>query len=85
MKTLHIVAFSLLLLGGLNWLLLGAFNWEVGQQLLGGQNAVASRVVYVLVGLAALVELANHKAGCKNCEVESKASSSPTPPTVSTQ
>lgn len=46
----------LLIVGGLNWLLFGLFGWDVGQ-LFGGMDALVSRVVYVLVGLAALYEL----------------------------
>lgn len=66
MKALHLIAFILLVVGGLNWLALGAFNWEVGQ-LFGGQDATVSKAIYVLVGLAAIVELAMHKKTCKLC------------------
>lgn len=64
---LHMVAFLLVIVGGLNWLLVGLFNWDVGV-LLGGQGAMLSRVIYVLVGLSALVLLATHKKDCKMCE-----------------
>lgn len=66
MKSLHIVTFTLLVVGGLNWLALGAFNWELGQ-LFGGQTAVVSRAIYVLVGLSAIAEVAMHKKACKLC------------------
>jgi len=66
MKALHMVAFLLLVVGGLNWLLQGLFMWDVGQ-LFGGMDAVLSRVVYVLVGLSALVVLFTHKKDCKEC------------------
>lgn len=66
MKALHIVTFTLLVVGGLNWLALGAFNWDLGQ-LFGGQDATASKAIYVLVGLAAIVEVAAHKKTCKLC------------------
>ena len=66
-KGLHMVTFLLLVIGGLNWLLVGLFNWDVGV-LLGGQGAPLSRVVYILVGLSALVVLATHKKDCKMCE-----------------
>ncbi|MBI2109250.1 MAG: DUF378 domain-containing protein [Parcubacteria group bacterium] len=67
MKYLHKVTFLLLVIGGLNWLLWGAIGWEVGQ-LFGGMDAVVSRVIYVLVGLSALYELATHFKNCKDCE-----------------
>lgn len=67
MKGLHMVAFLLLVVGGLNWLLQGLFGWDVGQ-LFGGMNAAVSRAIYVLVGVAAVVEVATHKKSCKTCE-----------------
>ena len=65
-KGLHMVAFLLLVIGGLNWLLVGAFGWDVGQ-LFGGMAATISRVIYVLVGLSALFILFTHKSCCKLC------------------
>lgn len=61
------VAFLLLVIGGLNWLLVGLFKWDVGM-LFGGQGATLSRVVYVLVGLSALLVVSTHKKDCKMCE-----------------
>lgn len=66
MKSLHMVTFTLLLIGGLNWLLVGLTGWDVGQ-LFGGQGAVVSRIVYVLVGLSAIAEIASHKSCCTMC------------------
>jgi uncharacterized membrane protein YuzA (DUF378 family) len=66
-KMVHGVAFLLLVVGGLNWLLVGLFGWDVGE-IFGGQQALVSRIVYVLVGLSALVILASHKKDCKMCE-----------------
>jgi uncharacterized protein len=66
---LHMLSFLLLIIGGLNWLLLGLFNWDIGQ-LFGGQTAIVSRVIYVLVGLSALYELLTHKGACKPCAGE---------------
>lgn len=66
MKAIHMIAFLLLLIGGLNWLLVGIWGWDVGQ-IFGGQAATISRLVYVLVGLAAIFELITHKKCCKTC------------------
>ena len=60
------LAFVLLVIGGLNWLLVGLFSWDVGM-LFGGMEAVVSRVIYVLVGLAAIYEIFAHKSTCKMC------------------
>ena len=63
MKSLHMVAFILLVVGGLNWLLIGLFDWGVAM-VLGDSLA---KVVYVLVGLSAVYELFTHKGMCKAC------------------
>ena len=68
---LHMVTFILLIVGGLNWLLLGVFGWEVGS-FLGGMDSGLSRLVYVLVGLSAVYELVMHKKHCRECVKESE-------------
>lgn len=56
MKNLHYLTFILLVVGGLNWLLVGLFQWDVGE-IFGGQDALISRIVYILVGLSAVYEI----------------------------
>lgn len=67
MKALHGIAWVLLVIGGLNWLLVGILSWDVGN-IFGGQGAVVSRIVYILVGLSALYLMFTHKRNCKACE-----------------
>ena len=51
----HWVAFVLLaIIGGLNWGSIGLFRFDLVAWIFGGQTALLSRVVYTLVGLAAL-------------------------------
>ena len=66
MKAMHMIAFTLLVIGGLNWLLFGLFGWDIGH-VLGGMGAMVSRIIYVLVGLSALWEIFTHKMNCKVC------------------
>jgi len=73
MKALHAISFILLVIGGLNWLLVGLFSWDVGQ-IFGGQGAVVSRIIYVLVGLSAIYLVATHKKDCKCCDKSSMPS-----------
>ncbi|WP_208422082.1 DUF378 domain-containing protein [Latilactobacillus fragifolii] len=54
MKTLDNIALTLLIVGGLNWLLVGLFKFDLVAMLFGGQAAIISRIVYVLVGLSAI-------------------------------
>ena len=66
MKGLHIVTFILLVIGGLNWLLVGAFDFNLVTTLFGDATAT-TKAVYILVGLSALVEIFTHKSSCKMC------------------
>ena len=66
MKWLHMVAFILLIVGGLNWLLLAVTGWEIGQ-LFGGMSSPIAMVIYILVGVAAVYEIVTHKSNCKMC------------------
>lgn len=65
----HKVAFVLLFVGGLNWGLVGALEWNLVDALLGSWPVVV-RVVYVLVGLSALVSLTY--GACKACKMVKK-------------
>ena len=66
MKMLHMVAFVLLVVGGLNWGLT-AFHYNIVEMLLGSWPGVVT-IVYVLVGLSAVFEAVTHKNNCKHCE-----------------
>jgi uncharacterized membrane protein YuzA (DUF378 family) len=71
MKVLHIIAFILLVVGGLNWGLvgLGGFmggDWNIVHMILGSWPVV-EWLVYVLVGLSAIYEVVTHKSTCKLC------------------
>lgn len=63
---LHMVTWILVIIGGLNWLIYGLFQWEIGE-IFGGGNAAVSRIIYIIVGLSAVVELLTHKKNCKQC------------------
>ncbi len=65
MKILHIIAFILLVVGGLNWLLV-AFDFNLVETIL-GIASMPTKVVYVLVGLSAIYLLLTHKSTCKAC------------------
>ena len=48
------IALALTIIGALNWGCIGIFGFDVVAFLCGGQMAVLSRIIYTLVGLAAL-------------------------------
>ncbi|HEX4006756.1 MAG TPA: DUF378 domain-containing protein [Acidobacteriaceae bacterium] len=55
MKAIDILAIVLLVVGGLNWGLFGSMHFDLVAKLFGDYSAL-SRVVYGLVGLAAVYE-----------------------------
>jgi uncharacterized protein len=57
MKSLNLITLILVIVGGINWLLVGSFQFDLVAALFGGSDSVASRIVYVLVGLSALWQL----------------------------
>ncbi|HXK35532.1 MAG TPA: DUF378 domain-containing protein [Candidatus Paceibacterota bacterium] len=57
MKALNMVAWILLIVGGLNWGLIGLGDWNVVMNVFG--EGSVTNVVYILVGLSALVALFN--------------------------
>ncbi len=48
------IALILSIIGGLNWGLIGIFKFDLVAYIFGGQTATVSRVIYTLVGLAAV-------------------------------
>lgn len=55
MKLIDIIAAILLVIGGINWGLVGAFEFDLVAKLLGVMTMPA-KVVYILVGLAAVYQ-----------------------------
>jgi uncharacterized membrane protein YuzA (DUF378 family) len=53
MKGLHMLAWILLIIGGLNWGL-AVFGWDIGTW---GLGDVVDKIIYALMDLAALYEL----------------------------
>ena len=54
MKALNLIALTLLIIGGLNWLLVGLVGFDAVAYLFGGPLAPAARVIYAIVGIAAV-------------------------------
>jgi len=51
---LDTISLILVIIGALNWLLVGLFQFDLVAALFGGQDAVLSRIIYTLVGLAGI-------------------------------
>ena len=70
---MHKISCILLWIGGLNWGLVGLgnfmdSNWNVVAMIL---PMMLANIIYVLVGVAAIYELATHKGMCKGCDSKS--------------
>ena len=50
-------ALILVIIGALNWGLIGLFGFDLVATIFGGQDALLSRIVYSLVGLAGLYSI----------------------------
>jgi uncharacterized protein len=57
MRSLDVVAAVLLVIGGLNWGLWGLFQFDLVAAIFGGSSAILARVVYAVVGIAAVYQL----------------------------
>ena len=62
MKTVDVIAGVLLIVGGLNWGLWGLFQFDLVAALFGGNASVISRIIYTLVGAAAVYQALSWKA-----------------------
>ncbi|MBP6098461.1 MAG: DUF378 domain-containing protein [Candidatus Levybacteria bacterium] len=65
-KVLHMVAYILLFVGGLNWGLVGLFNVDLVDLIFGGSSILA-KLVYILVGASAVFLAVTHRSYCKYC------------------
>jgi len=70
-KMIHIVAFTLVVVGALNWGLIGLLDFNLVTTLV-GQWPTFEKLVYILVGVSAVYELAMHPKSCKMCSMKSK-------------
>ena len=48
------VSLILTILGGVNWLLVGLFQFDLVAYICGGQASTISRIVYAVIGIAGL-------------------------------
>ncbi len=77
-KWMHMVSWILIIVGGLNWGLVGiggfaGGDWNLVHLVVGSMPTLES-LVYVLVGLAAVYEVVNHKMNCKHCSTSGNMS-----------
>lgn len=74
MKALHVTTFTLLVIGGLNWLVVGVAEMFYAQQFdlvmwLFGSWPTVANLIYILVGLSAVYQAWTHMRDCKVCSM----------------
>lgn len=67
MKGLHILTFSLVLVGAINWGLIGLLDFNLVSTLFGAGSGL-EKLVYIVVGASAVYVFLGHKADCKVCK-----------------
>ncbi|MGB4966428.1 MAG: DUF378 domain-containing protein [Microgenomates group bacterium] len=70
-KPLHTATYLLVIVGALNWGLVGLFDVNLVASLLGA-GSMSEKVVYILVGLSAVIDLMMHMGYCKMCSNSKK-------------
>ncbi len=48
------IALALAIIGGINWGSIGVFQFDIVAWIGGGQGGIVSRIIYTLVGIAAI-------------------------------
>ncbi len=64
--SLHKLTYVLVFIGALNWGLIGLFGFNLVNALF-SFSPIIENLVYILVGVSAIVELKNHMSCCAEC------------------
>jgi len=67
MHTLHKISFIFVIIGALNWGTIAAFDFNMVTYAFGQFAPFTERIIYGLVGVAALVEAGMHYSMCCSC------------------
>ena len=67
---MFITALTLVIIGALNWLLVGLLQFDLVAWAFGGQDAIISRIVYILVGLAGILCIGLYKLLCNKAPMD---------------
>jgi uncharacterized membrane protein YuzA (DUF378 family) len=57
MRGLNILCLILTIIGAINWAFVGLFDFDLVASVFGGANTTMSTVVYVLIGLAGIINI----------------------------
>ena len=57
MKTLQIIALTLVIIGALNWGVIGLFNFDLVATIFGGADKLGAKIIYIIVGICGLINI----------------------------
>lgn len=57
MKTLQVIALTVMIIGAINWGLIGLFNFDLVATIFGGADALGSKIIYILAGICGLISI----------------------------
>ncbi len=57
MRTLEIIALTLTIIGAITWGLIGLFDFNLVALIFGGAESMLTKIVYILVGIAGLLDI----------------------------
>lgn len=57
MRTLQVIAITIMIIGAINWGLIGLFDFDLVATIFGGMSAIGSKIVYILVGISGLISI----------------------------
>lgn len=69
MKMLHMAAFTLVVVGAINWGLVGLFNFNLVNTILASVSGI-EQIVYILVGASGVYLAMTHMSDCKVCSAK---------------
>ena len=55
MRTLEIIATTLIIIGAINWGLVGLFDFNLVSLIFGGAESMLTKIVYIIVGISGLL------------------------------
>lgn len=65
-RILKYIVFALTIIGALNWGIVGLFDFEIISYYL-GETTLLCRIVYIIIGLSAIITASFAMIDCKNC------------------
>ena len=59
MRTIEVIATTLVIIGAINWGLIGLFDFNLVALLFGGAESVLTKIIYILVGISGILCIKN--------------------------